>query len=780
MKKLDLRLFRMIKNTKGQYIAVLSIIITGIFVFTAVNNSAVNLKDSINDYYVATNFADIFVQGSSMPERLEKQLKGPNGIKEAEVRLVFDTKFLTGNDDDNVNVRIVSVHQRENKINELFMKSGKRALSGNDIIVIEKFAEARGIGIGDEIKLRINGREHKFNVTGIATSAEYVYIMENEQSLLPAPEKFGIVYVEKDYLQKISGNKDNFNDIVIKLNTSDDTDKTAKYLEGRLDKYGARIIKRADQLSNNVMDQEISGLELMSQSIPFVFLLFAGVMLAVMLSRIVKKDRIAIGVLKAMGFTNNEIVIHYLKYAGSVGLIGGTIGSIIGTVLSGMITNLFLMFFSIPMLVVQVYYGKVFTSIVLSFVFCIIAGFWGVKDILKINPAESMKPESPKKGKRIFIEKVKLVWNHVSFSWKLVLRNIFREKRKFIFIGAAVSITCGMLIMTMWMSDIMDLMFNRHYGDFVNVQYNISYDGFKSENTMKDFNKLVSIKEMEQRIEIPFEIKNGRDSKIVSVIGLKDNTRFYSFRDVNGNIIELPKDGVLLSSNLATSLNVDIEDEVILKSLLKDDDYRYVQVKGVVNQALGINVYTNIDFLRNRFLDKGVINGVYINSDDNVTDKLKDIKNITVMSQFDMKEAFMEFTSMIGASMGTMVVFSGLLGFVITYSMTLMSINERALEFSSLRVMGFTKREIFNMLIRENMIMSSIGIICGIPIGVWLVNYMGISFTTDLYTMKEPISTVSVASAIALTVLFIMLAQLMTYVKIHKLDFMQALKNRVS
>ena len=772
MKKLDLRLFRMIKNTKGQYIAVLSIIITGIFVFTAVNNSAVNLKDSINDYYDAINFADIFIQGRNMPEGLEKQLRGSNDIKEAEARLVFDTKFLTGNNDDNVNVRVVSVHRHENKINRLFMKNGKRTLTGNDIIVIEKFAEARNINVNDEIKLRINGREHMFIVSGIASSAEYIYIMENEQALVPAPEKFGVVYVEEEYLQRISGNKGNFNDIVIKLNTPDATDTASKYLENRLDKYDARIIKREDQLSNNVMNQEISGLDLMSQSIPFIFLLFAGIMLSVMLSRIVKRDRMAIGVLKAMGFTNNEIIIHYLKYAGSVGLIGGTTGSIIGTALSGVMTNYYLVFFSIPMLVVQVYYRKIIVSIALSLVFCVIAGFWGVKDILEINPAESMKPESPKKGKRIVIEKIKIIWNHISFSWKLVLRNIFREKKKFIFIGAAVAITCGMMIMTMWMIDIVDMMFNRYYGEFVNIQYNISFDGFKSENSSREFTKLINVKEMEQRIEMPFEIKNGRDSKIVNIIGLENNTKFYS--------LKVPEDGILLSSNLATTLNVEAGEEVILKSLIRDDDYIYVYVKGIVNQALGINVYTNIDFLRDKFLDKGIINGIYINSNDNVVDKLKDIKDITVLSQYDMKDAFSEFTAMTSAAMGVMVIFSGLLGFIITYSMTLMSINERALEFSSLRVMGFTKGEIFNMLIRENMIMSVIGIVFGIPIGLWLVNYMGVSFTTDLYTMKEPVTASGIGMSIILTIVFIILAQLMTYVKIHKLDFMQALKNRVS
>lgn len=782
MKKLDKRLFRMIKNTKGQFIAVLAIIITGIFVFTAVSNSAKNLNDSINDYYIETNFADIFVKGSTFPEKLEKQLPGTHEINEAEVRIVFDTKFITDEKDEDVNVRVISVDKYENKINELFMKSGKRILDEKDAILIEQFAVARNISVGDEIKIKINGRQISFNVSGIASSSEYAYMMENEQSMLPDPEGFGVVYLEEDYLRKIYSSRGNFNEILLTVNNDDNIDKTADQIEDELDKYGvSRIIKKSDQLSNNMLSQEISGLEMMSQSIPVVFLVFAGIMLSSMLSRIVKKDRTSIGVLKALGFTDGEIVIHYLKYAAIVGITGGVIGSILGTALSGVMTSYYLVFFSIPMLTVKVYYYRIIISVVLSLLFCIISGFWGVKGIVKINPAESMKPESPKKGKRLLVENIKFFWSHIPFSWKIVVRNIFREKKKFAFIGAAVAITCGMMIMTIWMIDVIDVMFNRHYSEFSKVQYNVSFDSFKDESVLNEFAEAVNISDMEGRIELPFEIENGRYSKIVSVIGLNEDTVFYGFRDMKNNEVQVPSQGILLSSNLANSLNADVGDEILLKSFVSDDDDDvYVTVKGIINQALGINGYMSIDYLNENFLDKDIINGVYINSIEDVPNKLDDMKNINVQSQDDMKMAFEEFTAVTAMSMGFMVVFSGLLGFVIVYSMTLMSINERTLEFSSLRVMGFSKKEIFNMLIRENMIMTVIGIISGIPVGLWLVKYLGDSFTTDIYTMKEPINPKSIVISIILTIIFIILAQLMTYAKIHKLDFMQALKNRIS
>lgn len=779
MKKLDKRLFRMIKTTKGQYIAVLAIIVTGIFVFTAVSNSAINLKDSINDYYSKTNFADIFVQGRGFTEKLEKELTGNNDIKQVELRLVFDTKYITDNEDDNVDIRVVSVDKNENKINELFMKSGNRSLSERDAIVIEQFAVARKIKLGDELNIKINGKKQSFRVSGIASSSEYIYMLKDAQTMLPDPENFGVVFIEEDTLRKIYGSRGNFNEILISLNSEENIEKTADYLENRLDDYSVRVTKKQDQLSNNMLSQEITGLEVSSKSVPVVFLIFAGIMLATMLSRIVKKDRMSIGVLKAMGFTNEEIVVHYLKYAASVGIIGGLLGSIIGTALSGLMTNYYLVFFNIPMLTLKVYYYRIVVSVILSLLFCIASGFWGVRGVMKINPAESMKPEAPKKGKRILIENIKLLWEHVSFSWKLVLRNIFREKKKFVFIGAAVAITCGMMTMTTWMLNIIDVMFNRQFTEFQKVQYNVSFSKFMDDSVINEFANHISIEEMEGRLEVPFEIENGRKNKTVNVIGLEENTVFYGFKDTDGSEVKVPRDGILLSSNLAGTLDAKIGDSILLNSFVNDDEI-YVKVKGIINQTLGINGYMNIDYLREKFLDKGVINGVYINSEDDVKNKLDDMKNINVQSQRDVRVAFEEFTTVTNMSMGFMVIFSGLLGFVIMYSMTLMSINERTIEFSSLRVMGFTKGEIFKMLMRENMIMTVIGIFAGIPMGFWLVDYMGKTFTTDIYTMNEPLLPINIILSVVLTFFFIVLAQLMTYVKIHKLDFMQSLKNRIS
>ncbi len=774
MKKLDKRLLRMIKVTKGQYIAVVLIIVTGIFIFTAIKNSALNLRDTVNDYYDSANFGDIFVTAVSLPEKLEKELTGIQNIKEAEARLVLDVPLILSKEDKNINVRIVSIDKSENKINKLFINDGKRSLSEKNIIVIKQFADARKIKLHDEIKLKINGRQHTFNVTGIASSPEYVYMMENEQKLMPDPKNFGVVYVEENYLRQISGHRGNFNEIVVKLNSENDIDKTSEFLKENLDKYGIkRVVKKDEQLSFGMVNQEIEGNEKMSQSVPIIFLTFAGIMLANMLSRIVKKDRTSIGVFKALGFTNYEIIVHYLKYASTIGIIGGVIGSLMGTALSSMMTSMYLQYFNIPLLSIKFYFNRILAAILLSLLLCMTAGLFGIRGILKINPAESMQAEAPKQGKRIFLEHVKFIWNKLSFSWKMVLRNIFREQKKFLLIAAAVSITCSMLIMTFWMNDLIDVMFNKHYTEFMKMQYNVGFTSFLDKNTKNEFSKILNADDIEGRVELPFEIVNGNKSKIVTVIGLEKNTVFYD--------VGVFDEGIIISSNLADYLNVRKGDKILLKNFMPDKDDGYVIVKEIINQSLGINGYMSIDYMNKLFLDKDIINGVYINSLDNVSKILENVDNISsIQSQSDMKDMFEEITGMTAISIGSMIIFSGLLGFVIVYSMTLMSINERALEFSALRVMGFTTKEIFYMLIKENSIMSFIGIILGIPLGKVLIDYMGKMFSTDIYTMKEPLTVYEVVSAVIFTIVFLILAQLITYVKIHKLDFMQSLKSRIS
>lgn len=782
MKRLDLRLLRLIKNSKGQFIAITVLVIVGLTIYTALSTAIVNLEDTLNYYYDETNFADIFVEFSKVPESALDKVKNISGVKEVEGRVVFDIRMETDDSDEKVKTRIVSISD-DSIINKLHVVDGNGIEAKNkDVIVIEQFADARNIGIDDTMKPYIEGRTFNLHVNGISASPEYVYLMEDEQSLLPMPDKFGIIFVSQEFARQNFGFKDSYNEILITVKDKKHVDKIKDQIEKELDQYGIiRIYTREEQLSNRMVSEEITGVKQMSSTVPVIFLGVAAVIIAAMLSRMIRNDRISIGVLKALGYSNMNVLMHYTKFSIMIGLIGSILGIVIGTILSDSMAKLYAQFFNIPMLKFKLYYGYMFSAIMLSIFFCTIAGIWGARKVLKILPAESMRPEPPKQGGRVFLDRMDILWNRLSFSWKMVLRNILRNKKRFLFISLGIAMTFAITLMPSIMNHASISMFDSHYSEFQKMEYNINFSKPLSVNTVNDIKHIVDVEKIEPKIEFPFEIVYGNNKMVTNIIGVNSDTEFYGFKNMNGHSINLPDEGIVLSEGLARFVGVQKGDRVKIKTFIPNKDDIYVEVKDIIKQSLGTNGYMNIEAMSSELLDKNLITGVYINSDDDVKGKLEDVKNISsIQSLEDMRAIFEEFMGLMMGSIGMMIIFAGILGFAIVYNSTVMNIAERRLEFSSLRVMGFSKNEIFKIVTKENAVMTVFGIILGMPLGKSMMSSIEKTFSTEIYTIDMNPTLSSYVITAALTIAFVVLAQLATYKKINKLDFIEALKNRIS
>lgn len=782
MKKLDLRLLRLINKSRGQFIAITVLVIVGLTIYTALSTAIVNLEDTLNYYYDETNFADIFIQFSKVPESALDKVKKINGVSEVEGRIVFDVQIKTEDSDEKVKTRIVSLPDN-NMINKLYIKEGNYIeAKDKDVLVIEQFANARNMNINDTIKPYIEGKTFDLNISGIVASPEYVYLMENEQSLLPMPDKFGIIFVSQEFALQNFGFKDSYNEILVTVEDKDQVDMVKDKIEKELDQYGIkRIYTREEQLSNRMVEEEISGVKKTTSTVPVIFLGVAAIIIAAMLSRMIRNDRMSIGILKALGYSNINVLMHYTKFSMIIGLIGSIIGVILGTALSGSIAKLYAQFFNIPMLKFKFYYVYMFSAIILSIIFCTIAGIWGARKVLKILPAESMRPEPPKQGGRIFLDRVDILWRRLSFSWKMVLRNILRNKKRFIFITFGISMTFAITLIPSLMNNAMHDIFDDHYSEFQKMDYNINFSKPLTTNAINEIKHIVDIEKIEPKIEFPFEIVYGTNKIVANIIGVNRDTEFYGFKNLNRESINLPSEGIVLSEGLARFLGVEKGDKVKINTFIPNKDDIYIEVKEIVKQSLGTNGYMDIDTMSSQLLDKGLITGVYLDSHDDVKGKLENVKNISsIQSLEDMRSIFEEFVELTLYSIGTMIIFAGILGFAIIYNSTIMNIAERRLEFSSLRVMGFSKKEIFNIISKENILMTVFGIILGIPLGQSMVSSLEKTFSTEIYTIEMNPTVSNFIMTSILTIAFVALAQLATYKKINKLDFIEALKNRIS
>lgn len=782
MKRLNLRLIRLIKQSKGQFSSISIMIILALIIYVSMNMVAKNLYNSIYQYYAETNFADVFVQVVKIPKAGIDKLLTIDGIEIAQGRISEDVPLKVDDVNEKVRIRITSIPDEQIVLNDIYVIEGKYIEKDNHGAVLQQFTDARGLKPQDIIKPFINGKVYPITISAIVGNPEYIYLMENEEALLPAPEKFGVVYVKEQFARSILGYQGSYNEILIRIKPDYNykIDSILDEVEDALEKYGVKsITKRENQLSHSLMMQEVDQLEMMSAAITLMFLGIAALIINIMLSRTVKNDRMAIGVLKAIGYSNRSIMWHYTKFSLAIGAVGSTLGMLLSIPVTSFYTNMYIMYMNIPLFGMRLYKMYFVYGILITTGFCILSGLMGAKNVLKIMPASAMQPEAPKMAHRILLEKVSFIWKRISFSWKMVIRNSLRKKRRAAFLILGVSLTYAMILVTVFMSTVWTNIFGIHYGEFQTMEYGVDFSKLMDKRIIVELSKIIDIDTIETKAEIPFELERGWKKKTVSVIGLEKDTKFYNFKTVDEEDVELQDNGIYLVERLAKTLEVKKGDFILLNTFLSNGKDKYIEVKGIVEQYLGTNAYMTIETINSIIGEKNLVTGVLLNSDDQVTQKLRDIKYIRqAQSVGEMKETFEEYMDMMIYSVGVMMFFGGILGFTTVYNINVISISERLMEFSSLRVLGFGKKEISRMIRRENMVLAAMGIIAGMPVGYYMCKGLIDSLNMDMLTIPLDIEISSYLITAAATAFFIIMAQLATVKKIHKLNFLDALKNR--
>lgn len=781
MKKTDTMLYRMVKNSKGQFFAVFMIVFIGICVFVAMNMTARNMRDTVNEYYRDYGFADLFIELDAIPEQKIAELEQWPQIAIAEGRIVIDATLNTDDPESRVNLTLISQKDGQKLLLPFPLSGAKQVKEAGDALVLNQFAAARAIQIGDKLQIRTGGLLYNLKATGIGASSEFIYLMESAQSMLPDPQDYGVLFISQALARTMAGAD---NQIAISYSdASFDEEELISDLKERLAPYGVtNIIKAKDQLSNSIITQELDSLDTVSQYVPLLFLTVAALVLIMLLARLVKNDRVKIGILKAVGYTNGEVFLHYIKYALAVGFAGGLTGAVAGTALAGAMTRMYLQYFNIPMIVVSYYPAVIGGAVLFSCIMCGAAGLIGARGVLSVTPAKAMQSEAPKVGKRIFLQKLPWLWQGLPFSGKLVCKNLFRNKKRTAFVLFGVAVTFGMMLFSSCMPGAIDQMVLKFYSEFQKMNYNISFKTPIKAAAANDLKHIIDIDYMEGRVEFPFELESGHKKETANIIGIAENSRVYSFKDTDGKPLALPDDGLLLSTNLAKLLNVKQGDIIKVKSYLQGRPDRYLRIEGLVQQALGINAYMNIQQMGEQLWEKNVINGVYIlTADDEVNSKLRPLRNIaSVQSVRETMAMYEQYMQMTYISIFVMLIFSGILGFCIVYNSTVIAIGERQTEFSALLILGFSRREILKMILQENNIITICGIIVGIPLGMLMLSYTQAAFTTKIYTIALNPGPLAFLAATIFTVLCVVGAELMTYKKINKLDFLDALKNRTN
>jgi len=391
------KVIRELKENKLGYAACITVIAVGLMIYSCFAIVTENLTTSQENFYKDQNFADGYADIMELPAREVDRLKKIDGIKDLQGRMVEEVRVIFPERKENIYLKLVSFDpDLNNPINAVMLTAGSLPDSkGNKkgVLLDNKFFETNHLHLNDELEVVIRGKKVKFTVTGTGRNPEFIYALRSAGDILPDPEKYGIAYLPYDTMQSLFGKKNTVNSIVFTLEPGTDFNDVKPALERKLKPYGIlALYPRKDQPSHLMLTQELEGIKATSKSMPAVFLTIAAVVLYIMMRRMVEQQRGQIGILKALGYKNSEIMLHYLSYSIIIGLIGGAVGGAAGIALSFPLTSTYKMFFNMPGLESKISLRYLLISLLISLIFSAAAGYSGCRGILALQPSEAMRP----------------------------------------------------------------------------------------------------------------------------------------------------------------------------------------------------------------------------------------------------------------------------------------------------------------------------------------------------------------------------------------------------
>ena len=783
--------WRDIRENKGVYIACIVVIAIGLMTYASMSMVVENMDKSQQDFYSETHFADGFVSVMAYPETKVNSLLLLPGIEQAEGRIVKDVRLIDQQKDSNRYLRMVSINMTNTpRINKLRLLTGHMPNDNqSEILVDPQFLEANHLLLGDTLKVIIEGQQAKFYITGTAVDPEFVYIVRNSQDSYPTPTDFGVAYVPLSSLKAMVKEKGQVNDLVFILKKGVSFDAVKDSLLAELKPYGLQsIVSRKDQASHAILTSKITSARGMAQTLPVVFLGVASFILYSMLQRLIEQQRTAIGTLKAFGFTDREIILHYLTYPLVIGTAGGLLGSLSGIALSYPLTTMYKQFFVLPGLKSEFSVKYLVISLALALFFSLVSGVKGSLDILHLEPAQAMRPSTPLTARKTKIEKIAWFWQNLSSQAQMGIRDVFRTPTRSLFNVLGIAFVFSMMTVSWSMQDLLNLLTDVQLGKVqtYDVKLQLAHPS-PTGVTILALTHEVGVSKVEPVLEAPATLKNDWLKKDVTLMGLAKDSTLYNILDKNDRRVEVPDQGILVSERLAEYLNVKVGDFIFVESPWRRDPLgekgESLQVIGVVPQYIGLNAFMAEKELQ-RFLRQGEIStSMLVKMDQSevgqMKSKYRNASNVISIEYIkDTEVKIHKMTDSMEFTIWLFAIFGGITGFALIYNSSIISLSERKRELASLRVLGMTPREVLRVITSEQWMVIAFGILLGIPLAYGLEIAIVKSVNTDLYSFPVEVPPVALLGAAIGTAFSVLVAQSRAYYKIKSFPFVEILATK--
>ena len=786
MAPLDRKLLRDLWRIRLQALAIALVIGCGVATVVMSFSALHSLQETRLAYYERHRFAQIFAPVKRAPESLMARLREIPGVAFADARIVRDVTLDLPDLAEPATARLVSVPQRGAMILNLpALRSGRLPdpLSADEVVASESFAEAHRLLPGDRLRATINGRRRELRVVGTALSPEYVYALGPGQ-LMPDDSRFGVLWIGQRALEAAFDLDGAFNMASFTLLPGTAEAAVLQRLDTLLAPYGGTgAYGRKDQLSDAFLTGELDQLRLVGRVIPPIFLAVAGFLLHMVVARLIATEREQIGLLKAFGYTDLAIGWHYLKLVLALAGGGVLLGWGGGAWLGHAMTELYSQFYRFPLLFYRPDSAAFAWSAGIAFAVTGAGALLAVRGAVRLAPATAMAPPAPAIYRGGFLTRTNLA-RRFSGQTRMALRHLLRWPLRTALTTLGTASAMALLVASLFTFDSIDRILQVQFFFAHRQDASVAFAEIRGERAVEELRHLPGVLAAEGFRTVPVRLKARHLSHRTALLGIEPGATLTRITDDRLRQVAVPPSGILLSSRLAELLDAGPGDLVTVEALDGTRRTDVVPVAAVVEEYIGAQAYMDRRALNRLMSETPTISGAHLQVDlPHSAALFRRLKDVPAVAGLVSRAATVAaFRSTMARSMNIIisfyVAFAVLISFGVLYNTSRIALSEHGRELASLRVLGFTAREVAYVLLVELAVPTLLALPLGALLGHALAAFIAASLATDLYRVPLVVdrSTYGWAAVVILTSAF--LSALAVWARVRRLNLIAVLKTR--
>lgn len=806
---LFLKMLRDVRKNFSQFLMIFLMVLLGTAACSGIDGYIRGMQSAVDRFYENGKLQDLNIRGALSEEDLKKVSKF-DGVQKTEGKLVAKGQVLnilkaknepseqsqtttnTGTKNNNQKTETQKIDEqnkeyedyklelnllRSNEIAKFTVEQGEGFTVSSDKIWIDAyFAKKNQLKVNDEIVFKYLGKTFKKSIAGIVYIPDHAYVSKSSSEILPDNLKYAYAFMDYQKLiseinhPELSNTKTVYSQIMVKVKDTKRTDNVKSEIQDYFKKR-AVVTKMREEPTVKVLQGEIDENSSIIGIFTGFFILISILSIATTMTRLISRDRTKIGTLKALGFSNAKIFWHYISYGVYLSILGGLAGIIVGPLMiSKFFMSITMRFFEVPNCNPVLTITSIIVYICLTISIAITC-YLATRHIIKQNTTEILRPEQPKINSRKMRFTTSGNFAKLSFTSRWNLRDMLRNRGRMITTVVGISGAIALVVMAFGVYTSMNNFIETEINMINNFENTAMIDADKTEAAdMKKIADTFTNNSEQKYIEL---VDKNNQSFLTTNLFIDNSGGAIKFLNEQRETTELDNTGVNISRKIATEHGLRIGDTIRWRNVGDAKIYEAKITKLIVKQQTQ-NLTITKDFYESMG-EKYTPTTFYL-SDNDLAKKEELTKYLNIQSKAVMTDNLKQMLKTILNTLAVLLSLAVFLGIVVFYNMGILSFCEQEIQFATMKVIGFSSAKLLKIFTWQNIFITILSGLIGLPLGLILTNYIYQVSVDDAYDIQTFIPwTVLALSMLGALIFSIVLSRFLA-IKIHRIDMVKALK----